>query len=273
MPQLVKLQEELRDSGLIIIGTHRQDGTKEEVVGLVRSMKVNYTITSGGSVPDDNVNSIPRAFLFDGTGKLIEKGHPTDGKFLTKLRELVQTEPHWLAAGRKYTKLQPVADSLKKSKTYGAILKKLEKDVNGTGPVSEEAKYLSERIRGYGERRLKEAKALETEDAVAAQQAYTEIATQWKGDKVATDATTRTKELKSDKDFQNELKACAILRQITAECDKLVIQQGKMNPENPANKKVAATVKALIDMLKKKHPDSHASAKVSEIVSAYGLKV
>jgi hypothetical protein len=270
MPQLVKLQEELKDSGFVIIATHVQNATQEEVVNLCRSKKVNYSITSQGNVPGDTGNGIPRAFLFDSKGALVQAGYPESMK--PKIHELVKSEPHWLAAGREYTKLKPVAESLKTTKNYGQVLKKLEKDVKGEGAVAEEAKYLQERILGYGKRTLESVKALEAEDALSAQQAYTEISTLWKGCEVGTESAARLKELKADKEFQTELKASTLAHQILAECDKLIAQQGKINLDYAPNKKIAATVRSMVPVLKKKYPEAKATSKLAEQLKGYGFK-
>src|SRR5574341_1815468 len=122
MPQLVKLQEELKDADFAIIAVHSQNVPRETVLKLLRKNKVNYTVTSGGNIPGNPVSGLPAAFLFDSRGKLVERGHPTTLK--PKIHALVESEPHFLAAGRKYTKLAPVAEALKKTKAYGQILKR-----------------------------------------------------------------------------------------------------------------------------------------------------
>ena len=270
MPQLVKLQDELKDSGFVIIAPHAQAGTQEEVVNLVRQQKVNYTIVSSGTVPGEKVDGIPAAFLFDASGKLVEKGHPSSMK--QKIHDLVEKEPHFLAAGMTYTKHKGVADSLKKSKAYGQIIKKLEKDVNGAGAAAEEAKFLSGRLTAYGSRKLEEAKAAEAEDAFAAQQLYGEVSANWKGAEAGEQAAARLKELKNDKTFQTELKAATMAQQVRAECGKLIAQGGKLDLNYPLNKKVAASIQASYAALKKKYPESKAVTKLTGELELYGFK-
>ncbi len=266
----MKLQAELKDSGFVIIAFHVQNAPQDRVVSFLRSQKVNYTVTDGGQIPGNPVSGIPAAFLFDSSGKLVEKGSPTQLK--AKAQELVASGPHWLAAGREYKKLRPFAEALKKSKAWGPILKKLESEAKKGGEAEEEAKYLSERLLGYGGKRLEEAKALESEDAFAAQQLYTEVSAQFKGFEPAKAADDRMKELKKDKDFQAELKASTIAAQIRAECDKLVANQGKIDPEYAPNKRTAATVRQMAAVLRKKYPESRASARLVEELKTYGFK-
>lgn len=270
MPGLVKLQAELKDSGFVIIATHSQDGTKEQVVNFLRSQKANFMGTSFGQVPGHEVRGIPHAFLFDSKGALVASGHPDALK--PKVRELVASEPHWLAAGREYKKLKPLADSLKKTTAYGPILKKLEAEVKKGGEAGEEAKYLLDNILNYGRKRLGEAKTLESEDAYLADKTYNEVVANWKGSEVAAEAAARLKELKKDKEFQQELKAATLAHQILERCESLVAQAGKINLDYAPNKKVAAEVRSLVPVLKKKFPESKAAQKISEQLQSYGFQ-
>src|SRR5262245_57814930 len=123
MPQLVKLQEELKDTGFAIVGVHSQNVPRDTVLKLLRKNKVNYQVVSGGSVPGNPVSGLPAAFLFDSSGKMVEQGRPSTLK--AKIHALVESEPHFLAAGHTYAKLAPVAEALKKTKAYGQVLKRL----------------------------------------------------------------------------------------------------------------------------------------------------
>jgi hypothetical protein len=270
MPQLVKLQDELKDSGFTIVAPHAQDASQEDVVALARQLKVNFTVVSSGEVPGETIGGIPAAFLFDSSGKLVQKGHPATMK--QAIHDLVQREPHFLAAGRTYTKQKAVAESLKKSKAFGPMLKKLEKDLKGEGAAAEEATYLTERITAFGKKRLDEAKASETADAFAAQQLYTELAASFKGVEIGDQAAARLKELKNDKEFQTELKAATIAQQIRVECAKLVAQGGKVDLNYSPNKKVATSVLASYTALKKKYPESKALAGLKSELGGYGFK-
>lgn len=269
-PQLVKLQAELEDSGFVIVAPHVQNVPQDRVVAFLRSQKVNYTITDGGQVPGNPVSGIPAAFLFDSSGKLVEKGHPAQLK--SRAQELVASGPHWLAAGREYTKLKPLAESLKKTKAWGPLLKKLQSEAKKGGEAEEEATFLSERLLAHGSRRLEEAKALEADDAFAAQHLYAEVSAQFKGAEPGKAADERLKELKKDKDFQAELKASMIAAQVRAECDKLVAQQGKIDLDYAPNKRPAATIRQAASALKKKYPESKAASRLAEELKTYGFK-
>jgi hypothetical protein len=269
MPQLVKLQDELRDSGFVIIAPHAQDGTEEQVASIARKNKVNYLVVSSARIPGKSVSGIPAAFLYDSNGKLVGEGHPNALK--QKIHELAKSEPHYLAAGRTYTKLKPVVDSLKLSKDYGKILKKLEKDAKGEGETAAEAKYLSQRLTDHGKKRFETAKAAEAEDALGAQQVYSEVATQFKGNDLGDQAAARLKELKADKNFQKEIQAGGLAQQIIADCEKLVAKDEKYDLESSANKAVAMGIRAKAQALKKKFPESKAASKIAASLQPFGF--
>lgn len=100
MPQLVKLQEKYKDQGFVIIASHVQNADRDKVVNFLRSNHVNYTVTSFGDVTvPDKLSGIPAAYLFDSRGNLVESGRPAAMK--QRIVDLIKSEPHWLAAGRK----------------------------------------------------------------------------------------------------------------------------------------------------------------------------
>ena len=271
LPQLVKLQDELKETGFSVVAIHCQDVPQDKVTKLLKQHKAGFTVTSGGNIPDNPVSGIPAAFLFDSSGNLVERGHPSTMK--GSIQALVEKEPHFLAAGRKYTKLAAAAESLKKTRAYGQVLKSVEKHLKTEGAPGEEAKYLSERITAYGEKLLAAAKEREGVDAFKAQQSYVEISANWKGTPIGEKAAARIKELKADKEFQDEHKAAAVAAQILAECDKLVWQgRGELNLESPANKKVVTTVTASAQAFKKKFSKSKAATRLDAELASYGLK-
>jgi hypothetical protein len=266
----VKLQDQLKDSGFVIVASHVQNASDEDIISFLRSRKVNYTVTSFGKVPGDTGRGIPRAFLFNSTGSLVEQGHPATMK--QKIVSLVESEPHWLAAGREYQHVGRIADALKKTKKYGTVLKALEREARKGGEAAEEAEYIQKRIVRFGQQKLDEAKKLEGEDAFLAQKLYSEVYDGWKGSEVGDAASDRLRELKRDRDFQTEFKASTYAHKILEQCEKLVPVQGKINLEYASNKKIAAQVRAAVPALKKKYPDSRAAAKISEQLEAYGFK-
>lgn len=80
LPHLAQLEKDNRAKGLVIIGAESQGSSKEEIKPLIEKAKVEYTITDGADGPIE-VTGIPRAFVFDRTGKLVFDGNPNGKEF------------------------------------------------------------------------------------------------------------------------------------------------------------------------------------------------
>jgi hypothetical protein len=272
MPQLVKLHEEYKDQGFTVIATHVQNPPREEVVAYLRSAKVNFTVTSFGSIKVPNqLEGIPAAYLFDSKGKLVEAGRPAEMK--QTIVELIKSEPHFLVEGRTFKEMNKHVDALKHTKAYGKMLKDLEKEVDKEGRAGKEAKFLVKQIRDYGKEKYAAARKLESTDALRSFETYSEVAAMWKGVDIGDKATERLKELKKDDGFQAELKASQLAAQILEECGKLV-SYGSKPPAltSGPNKKIAAKIRGYAIVLFKKYPDSEASKRIREELKTYGFE-
>ena len=193
MPQLVKLQEKYKDQGFTVVATHKQNIRKERVISYLRSAKVNFTVTSAGHINLINkLRGLPAAYLFNSEGRLVASGRPANME--QRIVQLIRTEPHFLASGREFTKLKNYSAALNSAKSYGPILKRLEEEkTTREGEAQKEAKFLISRIRGYGRKRLRDAKKLEATDPTQAKKVYREVARLWQGDEIAERAIQRVK--------------------------------------------------------------------------------
>lgn len=80
MPHLAKLDKSYRDKGLVIIGAESQGSSLEDIKEITEDAKVKFAITKGVQGPVA-VRGIPKALIFDVTGKMIYNGHPADKDF------------------------------------------------------------------------------------------------------------------------------------------------------------------------------------------------
>lgn len=80
LPHLAKLAKSNDQKGLVVVGLERQGSTKEAILKVLKTARVEYPVMSGGSAPG-NTGGIPHAVVFDVTGKLIFSGHPMDKDF------------------------------------------------------------------------------------------------------------------------------------------------------------------------------------------------
>jgi hypothetical protein len=268
----VKVQEKYRDQGLIVIGSHCQNVDKEKVLGLCRSQKVNYTITSNGRPQGDSSKGIPQAYLFDWTGKCVGEGKPD--ALYGKLDELMANAPSPIVGAKTYDneKVQKVALKLRANRGFGKLTGELEKlsgKLEGEGQA--EAQDLLGRLTAHGERLKARAQAAEGEDAGAAYSSWTQLSSLFKGADLGDEASKRLKELKKDKPFQKELKAAQMAAGIEELCGKLVSTGGTVHLDHPSNRGTAAAIQKGLKAMQKKYPDQKATARAKAAAATYGL--
>jgi len=272
VPHLVQVQKKYDKLGFVLIGQHRQGADlKTKVMSLARSQKINYTITQGGNVPGDTSSGIPHAFLFDWTGKCVAEGHPNE--LYKKVDELMAKAPPWITGGKTLEdgEVAKIAAGLRAPRGYGEALETLEGLSKAEGKRGLEATYLADRLRNYGQRLLANAQEAESEDALNALSGYSELAGLYKGHELGDKAKARLKELKKDKEFKKELKAAKMLAAIENLTGQFKAYGGKVNLQHPANRKPAAQIMKILQLLQKKYGDTKAAARAREAVAPYGI--
>lgn len=80
LPDLAKMARSGAKKGLVVVGLERQNSTKEDILKVLKSTRVEFPVMSGGSTPG-STGGIPRVTVFDVTGKLIFNGNPHDDEF------------------------------------------------------------------------------------------------------------------------------------------------------------------------------------------------
>lgn len=244
---------------------HRQGADlKDKALGLCRQEKVNYMVTQGGGIPGDSSSGIPRAFLYDWTGKCVAEGHPSE--LYGKIDELMKVAPHYLTGGRDFKSddVQKVAKKLPKNRDYGDLvgdLSKLEEKLEGS--EKEEASYLKGRLVDHGQRLWDRAEANVSDSPLMAELEFKELSKLYGGHELGDKASEKLKELKKDKDFQEEVKAFKYLAAIEEAAGDY---KGAYAPEHPANRPVIAKCQALYARLKKKHPESKAVSQAEALI-------
>jgi hypothetical protein len=272
MPHLVKVQEQYKDKGFIIIASHCQDVGKDQVLALLRQNHVNYTVVSFGRVSGDASTGIPHAFLFDETGKCVKEGHPEE--LVKSLDSLLDAAPHWITRGKKLESpaVSKIADALKTGKTFGWALAELAKLEKKNDPKSaDDVAYLKEQVTAEADRELADAQAAEADDALRASNAYDSIKTTWKSTEYAKKADERLKELKKDKSFQKELAAGKIAADVDEQVGKFIAVNGKVDLDYPANRDPAAAIAASVKKLKAQYADTKTAKRCLESVAPYGF--
>ncbi len=83
MPHLVQMDRKYKKKGLQIIGVHRQNATDEQLQKIAKDYKIGFPIAKTGSDPTGG-RGIPRMHIFNGDGKLVFSGHPTQAEDVIK---------------------------------------------------------------------------------------------------------------------------------------------------------------------------------------------
>lgn len=88
MEQLAKAKK----NRLIVIGAHSQSATNDQVKEVVKKNRLSYSIVNGVSGPG-GTGTIPHAYVFDATGKLIFTGSPFDSNFNSSVQKASRPAP------------------------------------------------------------------------------------------------------------------------------------------------------------------------------------
>jgi thiol-disulfide isomerase/thioredoxin len=80
LPDLAKLARTHEKKGLVVAGVECQNGSKEQILKLLKDARVKFPVMSGGSVPA-STGGIPHVCVFNTSGKLVWAGNPHDKEF------------------------------------------------------------------------------------------------------------------------------------------------------------------------------------------------
>ncbi len=80
LPGLAKMAKSGQKKGLVVVGMERQNSSKEDILKVLKSARVEFPVLSGGSAPG-GTGGIPHVCVFDITGKLVFNGTPHDEDF------------------------------------------------------------------------------------------------------------------------------------------------------------------------------------------------
>jgi len=89
MPHLVEMNNEFAEKGLRLFGAEMQRSSTSRIESIIKSKKINFTITRGCSNPV-GVNRLPHMAVFDVDGKLVYNGYPDSDADRIIKRELAR---------------------------------------------------------------------------------------------------------------------------------------------------------------------------------------
>lgn len=276
MPALAALNNELSDYGLIVLGSHVQDGTDEQIRVAPLSRGVTYQITHQTRAADDgDLDGIPHGFLFDHTGQCLWRGMPSTAG--TQIRIAVGNA---IVAGTGKEKfnsaaVQAVAKDLKDGKPPSTLLAKVVALKGSGGETATEAQTLLDSMTAVGLKKLKAAEEAQSADPLAAFVLIEKVPTAYKGTPVATKATELLAKLKKEKAVVAELAARPALAALKKIETPLVgtADSARMPEYTKMHGAVLKQIKAKVLEMKKSWPDSNATKEALEIAQRYAIEL
>jgi len=166
-PHLVDAQKEFAKTGrFTVIASHVQDGP-DKARDFCKENKVNFPVFQQFREPAAPCgNGIPSAFIIDHTGKVVEKGHPTE--LLKKIGDYVKKAPtkYFMISSTEVKLWASQAKTLAPNKPVLQILNQLKLAAAKDDEKGKEAKAIAEEIESYvKDNAAKIAKSAETAPA------------------------------------------------------------------------------------------------------------
>lgn len=90
LPHMRELSEKHKDK-VLFFGAESQGSDKKAIEAVIQKAGVTYPICSGLDKCPIQFSGIPHAFVFDGTGKMIFDGHPSDPAFAAAVSKAAST--------------------------------------------------------------------------------------------------------------------------------------------------------------------------------------
>lgn len=275
MPHTASLNAELADFGLLVIGSHRQDGNADEVRAVALNHKANFEISQMTIVRGAEDNKfLPHCIVFDHTGACIFRGSPND--LDPVVRKAVGASLVAAIGKEKHSSsLDGIVKDLKSGKPPATALPKVAALRHSTGDTGSEATALLNAMTAGGRKKLDRATEEKDSDPVAAFLLIEKLPTAYKGAPIAQEASELINKLKAEKAVKAELAA----RQYMENVKKLDQQLG-LGAEDPRKtefqKSHAPVLKQLKDkvaQMKKAWPDAPSTKEALEIADRYGVEI
>jgi thiol-disulfide isomerase/thioredoxin len=270
IPHLAKLHKKYSKRGLVVIGTHAQGPKKFEALSVAIPnipKGANYCIMSRARVPKANFRGIPHVFVFNHQGRVIYEGSP-DNKMDKAIVAALKARPNPLLGDMKYKELSAVASKVKSGK-LGNAYKKCKKDKDADGRLGKEAAQLFANLDRYA-RRLEQKAGNENDSPIAAVEALKKLKKSFAGTEYGENAAAKLKGLFKDKEFQTALKADKQYQAIVKASWSVAPQPADKSQQGKWSRKFGKkfkSIKARVQVLKKKYPDTVAAQKAETLLN------
>ncbi len=276
---LAAFEKEHRSQPLKVIGIECQGSSEAEIKTLAKDKGAEFTIVSNGEYPRKQISGIPRAFVFDHTGKEIYDGNPA-GAEAAAATAVLAVPAIWFPADATFTKLKAQADQALSRKNLGQLLTSLRSLSQSTDDAEKtEAASIVQVLEGYASRRKDSLKASHDEDPEQYLATLDALAKEFAGDAVAAEAKAQKDKDLADPAFTKlragfkalaaQTKALAALAPCKA-CKAKSRKTGSVDcPEClKINADTVASVKKALVALQKKYEDTAVATKAAEMAGS-----
>lgn len=273
IPHLVKIQQAYSRHKLVVVASHCQGGGAANAAKVWlehAGYKDVVSVVDGGDLPGAQVNSIPRVFVFDHTGKLVFDGNPHDGKFNVAVKKAAGASPGFLIAGREFEVFAADADRIARMRSSIAdTLQRLRvvlADPQAKG--HEEAEFLLDSVSHWSDGQYQKIASDPTADALATRDILKQMLSLLQGDELGEKFVELDAKLRADAGFDAEVSAAKLLNQIEEYVRAKGLASGALSARRraPAERTVRSRIGQLID----RYPKTRAAKKAQALLDKLG---
>lgn len=148
-----------KDNRVLILGSHAQNGSKEDVRKLLQENKCEYSVYQHlGTSVAPSVGGIPHAYIIDHKGQRVWNGHPSQGEAVLEkyVRMVPKFDPNSILDGYELKAFKAYRSNLRVGKNIERTIKQIEARKARDPKVAEEADEILEICYGWADATMEE---------------------------------------------------------------------------------------------------------------------
>lgn len=273
MPILEGLHQSLGPLGLVVIGSHIQEGTPDDIRRAAAKLGVTFAVVGQCGLEGlERVPALPYTLLFDHTGKCVFAGSAADvGE---AARAAIDASPPRVLNGRPLEKLASLQPLLRTESTFGTALKKARTMTSAKDEqTAEEASFVVEKLEAWAKDVIERAPEVRAADPARAMATLDQCARAFKGDPLGTQATKLMIEWRKDPAFQSLVRCSQQLAQLEGLRGSVTGGAPVVTPDVAAALPAGLRrqMKDLADKVQKNAPGTKMAERAAEIATEFGL--
>lgn len=273
MPILEQWHRTLGPQGLVVVGSHIQEGTPDAVRQAAARLGTTFAIVGNSGIEGlGQITQMPCTLLFDHTGKCVFMGSALEAG--PALSAAMNAAPPLVLNGRALGKLAALYPLLRAEASFGTALKKARGLVSSRDEdVADEARFVVEKLEAWGRDAIDSVPATRGTDPGAAFDRLQRCGIAFKGDPLGAEATRLAAELRKDRDFQAALRCGQQLAKLEALRGSATGGAKVVTPDVAAAvpPAVKRQMRDLVDGVNKAAPGTKMAERAAEIAGEFGL--